>query len=115
MKNIKVLIIIGGVLILLGVLLKLIHVSGPWPALCFGVGGTLKLTYMVVGVRSGQVKVGAEIALLIVGLSMVLLSVYIRHVNNLAYLSVWFLSVGVLIKALFVVLFIKRQRKVVSS
>jgi len=114
MKKIKLLIMSGGTLILLGIILKIIGVTAPWPAICFGVGGTLKILYMVIGYRTGQVKVGAEIALLILGLSLIFLAVYFRRTIELAYLYVWFLTVGIVIKTLFIVLFVRRQKRVVK-
>ncbi len=102
----------GGTLILLGIVLKMIGVATPWPAICFSVGGTLKILYMVIGVKTGQVKVGSEIALLLLGLILIFLAVYFRQTIELAYLYVWFLTIGIVVKTLFVVLFIKRQKRV---
>ena len=111
MKKIKLLIMSGGTLILLGIILKIFGVESPWPAICFGVGGTLKLLYMVLGVKTGQVKIGAEIALLIIGLAFIFMAVYFKKSADLAYLYVWFLTTGVMVKTLFVVLFIRRQKR----
>ncbi|WP_430817534.1 hypothetical protein [Carboxylicivirga sp. RSCT41] len=111
MGKLKYLIMIGGTLILLGIVLKVLSVEGPWAAISFSVGGTLKLLYMIIGVRSGQVKVGAEIALLVIGLGLIFTAVYLRKTDQLMHLYVWFLSIGVLIKALFVTLFILKQKR----
>jgi len=113
MKKIKLLIMSGGTLILLGIILKVLGVVGPWPAICFSVGGALKILYMVIGARTGQVKIGSEIILLVLGLAFIFLAIYFRRTIELAYLYIWFLSIGIIVKAIFIVLFVKRQKKVV--
>ncbi len=111
MDKLKYLIMIGGTLILLGIILKVTAVVGPWAAICFSVGGALKLLYLILGVRSGQVKLGSEIVLLVVGLGLIFIAIYFRKTQQLLYLYGWFLSAGILIKTLFVVLFIRRQKR----
>ncbi len=102
---------IGGTLILIGILLKVLSVTGPWAALCFSVGGTMKILYLILGVRSGLVKVGSEIVLLILGLALIFAAVYFRKTDQYMSLYVWFLSLGIIIKTLFVVLFIRKQKR----
>lgn len=102
---------IGGTLILLGIILKVAGLAGPWAAMCFGVGGTLKLIYLIVGVRTGQVKVGAEIALLVLGLLLIFTAIYLRKTQQLLDLYPWVLSVGILGKIIFVVLFVRKQKR----
>jgi hypothetical protein len=111
MGKLKYLIMTGGMLILLGIVLKAFSVEGPWAAISFSVGGTLKLLYMIIGVRSGKVKVGAEIALLVVGLSLVFIAIYLRKTEQLMHLYVWILTLGLVIKGLFVTLFILKQKR----
>ncbi|MCG8582401.1 MAG: hypothetical protein MI866_20925 [Bacteroidales bacterium] len=111
MGKLKYLIMTGGTLILLGIILKVLAVEGPWAAISFSVGGTLKLLYMILGVRSGKVKVGAEIVLLIIGLGLIFTAIYLRKTEQLMNLYVWFLTFGLLIKALFVTLFILKQKR----
>ena len=101
----------GGTLILLGIILKIIGVAAPWPATCFGFGGALKILYMVLGVRYGHVKAGSEIALLVLGLTLIFSAVYFQRSLEWTHLYVWFLTIGVAIKLLFIVLFVKRQKR----
>ncbi len=101
----------GGALILAGIFLKITGVTGPWAAIAFGVGGTLKLLYMILGVRSGLVKLGPELILLVVGLSMIFAAVYFRKAEVYLALYGWFLAFGIVLKTLFVLLFIRRQKK----
>lgn len=111
MDKIKYLIMAGGTLILLGIVLKLFGTEGPWAAISFGVGGTMKLLYLFLGVRSGQVILGSEMILLVLGLMLIFTAVYLRKTEQLLHLYVWFLSVGIIVKTLFVVLFIRKQKR----
>lgn len=111
MDKIKYLIMAGGTLILLGIIFKIFGVEGPWAAICFGVGGTMKILYLVLGVRSGQVKLGSEMLLLALGLVLIFTAVYLRKTEQLMHLYAWFLSTGIIIKTLFVVLFIRKQKR----
>ncbi|MCU4157065.1 hypothetical protein J1N10_13830 [Carboxylicivirga sp. A043] len=111
MGKLKYLIMTGGLLILTGIVLKALSVEGPWAAISFSIGGTLKLLYMIIGVGSGKVKVGAEIVLLIIGLGLVFIAIYLKKTEQLMNLYVWFLSSGLIIKALFVTLFILKQKR----
>ncbi|MBK3517539.1 hypothetical protein [Carboxylicivirga marina] len=111
MDKIKYLIMVGGTLILLGIIFKVVGLEGPWAAISFGVGGTLKILYMILGVRSGLVKVGSEIALLIIGLALIFVAVYLRKTEQLLHMYAWLLTGGVVIKTLFVILFIRKQKR----
>lgn len=111
MGKLKYLIMIGGMLILVGILLKALSIEGPWAVISFATGGSLKMLYLILGVRSGKVKVGAEIGLLVVGLGLVFTAVYLRKTDQLMSLYVWFLVSGILIKGLFVALFILKQKR----
>ncbi len=111
MEKIKYLIMAGGTLILLGIILKIFGVEGPWAALSFGTGGTMKLLYLVLGVRSGLVKLGSEMALLIVGLIFIFTAIYFRKTEQMLHLYAWFLSAGIIIKTLFVILFVRKQKR----
>ncbi len=101
----------GGTLILVGILLKIMGIEGPWVPISFAVGGTMKLAYLILGVRFGRVKLGAEIVLLIFGLLLIFTAVYLRKTEQMLHLYVWFLTGGVVVKTLFVVLFIRKQKR----
>jgi len=111
MDKIKYLIMSGGTLILLGIVLKITAVTGPWAAISFGVGGTLKLLYLILGVRSGLVKIGSEIALLVIGLSLIFSALYFKRSEELMHLYIWFLAGGVIAKTLFIILFVRKQKR----
>ncbi|WP_430811046.1 MULTISPECIES: hypothetical protein [unclassified Carboxylicivirga] len=111
MDKIKYLIMLGGSLILLGIIFKIIGLGGPWAAISFSVGGTLKLLYLVLGTRSGLIKPGAEMGLLALGLVLIFAAVYLRKTEQVLYLYGWLLSAGILVKILFVILFIRKQKR----
>lgn len=110
MEKIKYLIMIGGTLILIGIVLKIFQVAGPWATICFSVGGTLKLLYLIIGAKTGLVKIGNEIALLVIGLTFIFLAVYFKRSDDFAHLYGLFLVLGLSLKTLFVVLFVRRQK-----
>lgn len=111
MEKIKYLIMSGGTLILLGIILKVTGVQGPWAAISFSIGGTLKLLYLILGVRFGLVKLGPEMILLGIGLAFIFTAIYARKTESLVHLYIWLLSAGIIIKTLFVVLFIRKQKR----
>ncbi|MCT4590289.1 MAG: hypothetical protein N4A71_20850 [Carboxylicivirga sp.] len=111
MERIKYLIMSGGTLILLGIILKVLGVVGPWAAICFSVGGTFKLLYLVLGVRYGLVKLGSEMFLLAIGLAFIFAAIYARKTDDLVQYYAWLLSIGIVVKTLFVILFIRKQKR----
>ncbi len=111
MRNTKPLVVIGGILIVIGIVLKAFKVDGIIPILCFAFGGGLKSMYLYLGVKSGRFVIGRELVLLIVGVLLVIGAVVVRKLPEiLMFSSVWLLVTGLLLKALFIVLFVKRQK-----
>lgn len=110
MGKIKFLIITGGLLILSGIILKIIGISGIIPVLCFSIGGLLKLLYLILGVISKKLKLGQEIYLLIIGLALLFTGIWLKNTVDFKHLYVWLLSAGIIAKLTFVILFINRQK-----
>lgn len=111
MERIKLLLMFGGTFILVGIILRLMDVSGVLPIIMFLTGGLLKAMYMVIGVRSGRFRIGSEIVLLIVGVVLVLAGVFIKTSAEYAHMYAWLLISGIVLKTTFIVLFFRKQRK----
>ncbi len=111
MDKSKVLLIVGGVLILIAIIFRIIGLEGFWPILFFSLGGLLKTVYLTLGVRSGKFVLGREIVLLPIGVALVLLGVFMKNSPGLVHLYGWLIASGVLMKSSFLFLFFRRQKK----
>lgn len=107
----KYLMMVGGVSIAAAIVLRILGVSVVWPIILFSIGGLLKLTYLIIGVRKGIFKVGLEVLLLPLGVSLVITGVFFKNLPELIHFYGWFIAAGVSSKSLFVYLFFQRQRK----
>lgn len=111
MDKTKLLLMIGGTLILVGIILRIVGVVGMWPVLFFATGGLLKAVYLGLGVMSGRFVLGVEIILLPIGVALVLVGVFLKNNPYMIHLYGWFIASGVLLKSSFLFLFFRRQRK----
>ncbi|MCU4176377.1 hypothetical protein [Carboxylicivirga sp. N1Y90] len=111
MGRVKSLLIVGGVFILTAIILRISGVSGILPVVLFSLGGLLKAIYLIIGIRSGRFKIGAEIVLLPIGVSLVLTGVFVKGSPELKHMYGWLIASGVLLKSTFLFLFFRRQRK----
>ncbi len=107
----KYLMMVGGLLLATAIVLRISGVYGFWPILLFSLGGLLKLTYLIIGVRRGRFKIGAEVILVPIGVSLVITGVFFKNSPSLVHMYGWFIATGVLFKSTFVFLFFRRQRK----
>ena len=108
----KYLMMVGGTFIATAIILRITDVSGFWSILLFSLGGILKLIYLIIGVRQGRFKIGLEVILVPIGVSLVITGVFFKNLPQFLHLYGWFISSGVLLKTTFVYLFVRRQRKV---
>ena len=102
---------IGGVFIATAIILRISGVSWFWPILLFSLGGIMKLIYLFIGVWQGRFKIGLEVILVPIGVSLVITGVFFKNLPQLIHLYGWFIAGGVFLKATFVFLFFHRQRK----
>lgn len=103
--------ITGGSLILIGIILKVIGITGFYPIVAFISGGFIKVFYMSLGVYRNVFKLGWEVVLLVVGVSLVIVGVFLKANPEQIHLSSWFIAVGVICKMWFVYLFFQRQKR----
>lgn len=111
MQKTKLLLPVGGVLILVAIVLRISGVVGTWPIVCFASGGLLKAIYLILGVRSGKFVIGKEIVLLPIGIVLVICGVFFKRDPLLAEYYIWLIVSGVSLKTTFLLLFFRRQRR----
>jgi len=71
-------------------------------------GAFFKMVYLIKRIKTGIYKPGFEFALLLVGLLLFSAGFYIKN-SNLSINSAFFLIPGLILKVLFVILFIKKN------
>ena len=113
MGKLKILIIAGGLLILAGIILKAADITGIITVLCFSLGALLKVLYLVTGLITKRIKPGKELIFLFTGLALLFSGIWLRSApdQGIQYLHIWFISSGIAFKILFLILFIRRQKK----
>ena len=104
------LLIIGGSLIVTAVGLRLIGMPLIWTVSFFSAGAILKLVFLTWGVRTGRYRLGWEIVMLPIGVSLVVTGVFFKNNPALVSLYGWLIVSGVLCKSSFLFLFFRRQR-----
>ncbi|PZX20408.1 hypothetical protein LX69_00407 [Breznakibacter xylanolyticus] len=110
MKKYKWLLYAGMVNIWAGLMLRIFGVEFPPPALFFSLGGTLKVSYLVVAIRQGRFKPGIELVYLAAGLVMLALGIYVRKVNPASAIGIALVVKAVLLKATFLFLMLRKMR-----
>ncbi len=109
-KPSKWLLILGGIFILLGILLRMQAELFDWSIVFFAAGGSLKVIYLVIGVSRKILKIGWEIILLFIGVSLVMMGVFFKNYSAFDHLYRWFILFGVICKVSFLVIFVRRQK-----
>lgn len=107
----KILLYLGILLLVTGIILKVIIASGVIPHTFIIAGITLKMIYLIRAIVTKEVKLGAEIFLLIIGISMVLIGAHLKTTSNYFMLHPVFITVGVVCKIIFVAVWIKKVYK----
>lgn len=99
-----------GLVFLLGGVVLRYAVGGLLPTLLILLGVSLKLSYLVNKVRHHNYKPGTELILLFAGVNLVLSGIYVRSIGE-PFNPATLIYSGILLKVLFVVLFIRKIRK----
>ena len=105
----KQLLFIGIFLLIIGIVLKKTTQLSLSPILFMVVGVLLKTIYIVNKARSGAYKPGKELIFLLVGLTLFLSGIYYKSQILTIYASV-LIYVGLSLKVLFIILFIKKVK-----
>jgi len=103
--KLKWILFIGIILLVIGIILRVITDLGYEPILLIIVGVSFKTYYVIGKARDGDYKPGYELVFLFVGLSMFLSGIYLRSLK-LNLISSFLVVSGLILKVVFVVLFI---------
>ena len=107
--NYKALLYLGAALLTLGVVFKIFTELSTVSIILIVAGALLKITSVQIRISKGY-KPGIEFIFLISGLALFLPGVYIEGINQ--YFNPLFIMVpGIILKSLFIILFIKKLRK----
>ena len=101
----KWILFIGIILLVTGIVLRVITNLGYEPILFIIVGVSFKTYYVIDKARDGDYKPGYELVFLFVGLLMFLSGIYLRS-PELNFISSFLVVSGLILKVVFVVLFI---------
>ncbi len=107
----KILLYIGILLLVIGIILKFTVASSFVSYSFILVGIALKLIYLIKSVVTKEVKLGGEMFLLIIGISLVLIGTHLKTTSNYFMLHPVLITVGVVCKIIFVAVWIKKAYK----
>ena len=104
------LILFSGILLLTtGIIFRIFTDLGFVAILLIVVGVVLKTYYIISKARSGEYKPGYELVFLFVGLTLFFMGLYFR-LHNPAYHYVLLMVAGLLLKTVYIILFIVKVR-----
>ena len=103
----KKLLFAGIILLVVGIILKKATQMEVLGLLLIIVGVTLKTIYILAKVKSGEYKPGKELFFLVVGLILFLTGLYLRNINYTQFKPIYLIVIGLTLKVIFIVKFIK--------
>ncbi len=107
MKNKKIPLYIGIVLLVFGVLLRIFTSLRPWPVYIIILGALSKLYFIFGTIKRGEYKPGFEVGLLYLGVAMFLTGIYFRSHPG-AIRPVYLMAPGIALKLTFILVFIRK-------
>ncbi len=109
MKKYKLFLYLGMLNIWTGVMLRLFGVEVPHPAIFFSIGGSFKITYLIIAIRQGRFKPGIELIYLGAGLCVLAMGIYVRKVSPESVMGTALIVKAVLLKATFLFLMFRKM------
>ncbi|MDA3930878.1 MAG: hypothetical protein PF541_18160 [Prolixibacteraceae bacterium] len=102
-------IFVGVILVTIGIILKYTINFNPWSLLILLTGVAFKIVYITSKIITKEYKPGFEIALLLIGLTFFMGGI-VLHKNELIENPAVLKIIGISLKVLFVLIFIKKSR-----
>lgn len=111
MDKTKIFIYVGIFFILIGIILRYYFDKALIGVLLIILGAISKLIFLFISVLTKKIKIGYEIFFLILGLLFVFIGIKFKATESYFMLHPIFMSVGVILKIIFVVLWINKMVK----
>lgn len=112
MQRIKLLLYAGLVFIVAGLILRFLMNGSGLGNVLVSVGGSLKLVYVFLIMKFGGYKPGIELLYLGLGVTIVIVGSWLRKNMYDTFLALSFTVSGVVLKAFFVYVFIRKMRAI---